>query len=205
MTKLVGISGTHGTGKSTIINGLEEVGFEVVKKSISRSAQALLGWDSLSLAGESEENMWVFQNAILDEMIKRDALIKKMEGVISGNRYMFVERSPADVWAYLSMWCKRANIPLDRTDVVDYLAKCKGAIKAYDLILVVHPNDKIPFIEDPHRENLDSRVQVENCISKFLFETVNDIVYHLTEVSQDRRTLQIVKTLNTNFRQREFK
>ena len=45
LQRIVGLSGTHGTGKSTIINGVAELGYKVNQAQLARAAQKALGWD----------------------------------------------------------------------------------------------------------------------------------------------------------------
>ena len=92
--RIVGLCGTHGTGKSTIINGIRDLGYKVNQAQLSRSAQKALGWDTLSRAQESKANMWALQYAILNAMFDRD------QEALSTGEIVLVERTPADVWAY---------------------------------------------------------------------------------------------------------
>ena len=57
LQRIVGLSGTHGTGKSTIINGVAELGYKVNQAQLARAAQKALGWETLSLSLAASEVM----------------------------------------------------------------------------------------------------------------------------------------------------
>lgn len=163
MNYIVGICGTHGTGKSTILQGVKNFGYSSNEMHISREAQKALGWDRLSIAEESIHNMWQLQNAILDAMDHRD------EQISMSRIPTIVERTPADVWAYTDMWCYRLGVPLDDTYVKEYYERCCKMSKRYAKFLVVEPNDKISFVAEANRADLKSRMSVANVINDFLW------------------------------------
>ncbi len=164
MSYIVGICGTHGTGKSTIIKGVKAAGYPVVETSIAREAQKALGWAVLSEAEKSVDNMWALQNAILHAMFLRDQTIHK-SGMIT-----VVERTPADVWAYTAMWCRRLNID-SLTDFTAsmYKARCQSMAREYRLFLQVPMSDAVPFVEEPNRADLPSRLFVALSIDNFIW------------------------------------
>jgi len=162
---IIGICGTHGTGKSTVLQAAKNAGFSVDETQLSRKAQKILGWDKLSKAEESADNMWMLQDTILQLMYDRDqAIIEK--GVLT-----VVERTPADVWAYTSLWCYRHGI--DSAFVQDrrtamYKGMCRDLASRYTKFVVVPQCEQIKFEIDPHRADLESRNFVENEINSFL-------------------------------------
>ena len=167
MRYIVGLSGTHGTGKTTIVQGVKDAGFPVSEAQLARTAQAQLGWDTLKRVEESEENMWALQHAILDALEVRDenySLIKQVT---------LVERTPADLWAYTETWCFRLGInPVFNPKAVEYKDRLLSACQRYDLFLVVKPHAVIPFVEEPNRADLASRRQVERAIDAFTWDTM---------------------------------
>lgn len=162
---IVGLCGTHGTGKSTILNGVKDAGWAVDQTQLSRAAQRALGWDTLERAVENADRMWDLQEAILAGMYDRDLSIKST-GVIT-----LVERTPADVWAYTELWCARHGID-PRTDnhARNYRARCMRMADAYNKFLIVEISDKVPFESDPRRADADSRILVADGIKKFIFD-----------------------------------
>lgn len=163
---ILGLCGTHGTGKSTILQGVKSAGFPVVEAQLSRTAQKSLGWSSLSNAEQSVENMWALQDAIINAMYDRDCLISKSK------QFTLVERTPADVWAYTELWCSRLGL----NPLTDYKAKAfKRACRQlagdfYSMFLMVPIKDEVPFQYDPHRADEKSRQTVADSISGFIWD-----------------------------------
>ena len=162
MSFIIGVSGTHGTGKSTLLHDAEEAGIEIYKSQISRSVQKKLGWDSLDRIQDSEDNLWDFQFAVLEALVERDREINAL-GVLT-----LAERTPADLWAYTKIWCSKMGIdPVRNPTARDYYIECKSAACKYNSFILVKMHDDIPFEQDPHRAKLDTRKNAENFITEF--------------------------------------
>lgn len=163
---IVGLCGTHGTGKSTILQGVKSAGLQVVETQLSRSAQKSLGWSSLSKAEQSVENMWSLQDAILNAMYDRDLLISK------SNQLTLVERTPADVWAYTELWCSRLGLnALTDSKAKSFKRLCRQlAGDFYSMFLVVPIKEEIKFVVDPHRADETSRITVSESINGFIWD-----------------------------------
>jgi predicted ATPase len=166
---LIAISGTHGTGKSTILQGLEDAGFNVDRTPVSRTVQKNLGWSSLSEATDSVEKMIDFQEAILEVMYDRDYKHRNESGVV------FVERSPADVASYATYW---TNVKFKKDDQVtrsqsdqwlsNYIGRCRAMCQHYDSIVLVPTSLDVPFIEDPNRATMENRMFCQKYINSFV-------------------------------------
>ncbi len=186
---ILGICGTHGTGKSTILNAAKDAGCKVDFSQLSRTAQKQLGWDSLSKAQESVDNMWALQDAILCAMYDRD------QKIIKSGELTIVERTPADAWAYTALWCSRLGIDvLDRfiqdkkADV--YRRMCRDLAREYARFVVVPPITEIPFEADPNRADESSRTFVEKRINEFLWDGLFP-QYTITTNSRNGRAAEI--------------
>lgn len=195
---IVGLSGTHGTGKSTIMNGVKDMGYPVNQAQLARSAQKALGWEKLSIAQESIENMWALQDAVLDAMYDRD------KAILDSCVVTMVERTPADVWAYTKMWCERLGIEyLNDYKAQQYKRHCRELASRYLKILVVPMTDKIPFVAEPNRADLQSRETVADDITKFLLGGGLPMSMILGVSKSDRiseayshMTIEIIKAFN---------
>lgn len=162
---VVGLSGTHGTGKSTILSGVKSHSLAVRETSLSRTAQAELGWETLEEAGKSESNMWALQEAILSAMSQRDSAI------CSTGEITLVDRTPADVWAYTHMWCVRLGINVEEyRRAQQFKESCFNMLQLYATVIVVPPIDSIPFIAEANRADLPSREEVQSHIDAFIWE-----------------------------------
>jgi AAA domain len=192
MSYVIGLCGTHGTGKSTILNGIKGLGLAVSESQIAREAQKALGWDALSRAQESVENVWALQNAILDAMIARD------QAICDSQKLTLVERTPADALAYTLMWCQRLNInPEEDERALDYDQRCWEASLNYGNFIYIPMNDAIPFVPDPHRADLPSREFVAKTIRHFLEENLLPY-YYLTATSREARVAEVKDVMNEN-------
>lgn len=164
---LYGISGTHGTGKSSLLSGIEHLEpITAYKNSLARDAQVALGWSDLSPAEKSAENMWALQNAILKELINRDNDL-----VATGGDWI-VERTPADLYAYTYWWCFKNGIrsPETHQPFMEYLSKLLDHSRKikYNLVFFVPQCETVPFVPEPRRASLESRNFVEDKILEYL-------------------------------------
>lgn len=167
---VIGISGTHGTGKSSIFDALAFTSvppFNVDRTQLSRSAQKNLGWDSLSVAGTSIENAWALQDSVIDALIRRD------EAIVQSEKITVVERSPLDVWAYMLMWCEKLDIDPSSDRVQEFKTKCIDATKRYSHIAIVPASPEVPFKFDPHRGDEKFRQSVEEDILRLALEILD--------------------------------
>lgn len=177
---IIGISGTHGTGKSTIVNALSNW-VQIDESQISRNAQKALGWEKLSIAGESVENMKALQEAILAAMYDRDSKL------VNNKDFIITERTPADVWAYTVMWCKRLGIDYTQDDwAKNYFGRCNEMANKYSAFIVVPINNDIPFVVDPNRADLVSREMVADIIDLFL-DAHGEKVNHVFATGKNER------------------
>lgn len=165
---ILGICGTHGTGKSTILNAAKDAGCKVDFSQLSRTAQKQLGWENLSKAQESVDNMWALQDAILQAMYDRD------QRILKSGELTIVERTPADAWAYTALWCSKLGIDVLGRFIQDkkanvYRGMCRDLAREYTKFVVVPPAAEISFEHDPNRADEQSRSFVEKVINEFLW------------------------------------
>lgn len=182
-TMIAGISGTHGTGKTTIMNALMLAQQSVDRSQISRTAQSNLGWSTLKDATKTVESTIEFQEAILMAMQERDKKI--MDAGI--NTTVFVERTPADVYAYAKWWmtnlhkCRMTHVMLWLND---FRNRCATWHDNYLTTIVVRPHHQIPFVEDPNRASLDNREFVKVEIESLVADRQHHIITSL--LSEER-------------------
>ena len=159
---ILAVSGTHGTGKSTVMRGLDALNIPVVNTQIARSAQQLLGWDSLTIAQESENNMWQLQDTILALMFDRD------QGINENKKLSVVERCPADMWAYTKMWCTRLGVDVQSKRAMLYKQKCRNLMNEYRGVFMLYPSVLVPFQAEANRADIQSRDEVQEDLIEFL-------------------------------------
>ena len=186
---LMGLTGAHGTGKSTIIQGVGEFGVQTIQSSLSRTAQATLGWDSPARAGDSEENMWQFQEAILGAMYDRDM------SILGDNTLTLVDRTPADVWGYVSLWSHRLG-GADPAHLKDFKNRCRVMASRYTAHIIVPIHDDVPFVEEQGRADIDSRDFHEKEICQFIL-TGGLTHTVLLQTGIDERVTKVAVMMNT--------
>jgi hypothetical protein len=162
---IVALCGSHGTGKSTVIKEAIARGIKVSDAQLSRTAQAKLGWETLTRAQDSLENMWLLQNAVVHAMLERDEALDSEELNV-------VERSPADAWAYTRMWLTRHGIdPYRDPEAIIYRKTLETHAKmAYDAFVIIPIREEIPFVEEPNRADLASREQIDQYVREFIYD-----------------------------------
>lgn len=160
MTKLVGVSGTQGAGKSTLIDGLKNRGWATDPFKVSRAVQAELGWESLERVMDDVETMKRFQEEVLRQKLLRDFDMGRLEtdGVI------LTERTFADIAAYTTHWCwehiDRRNWTVDEASawLTPYLSQCASAqLECYSAVILLPYMKSVKWQDDPHRAGAEFR------------------------------------------------
>jgi predicted ATPase len=186
---LFGLTGAHGTGKSTIIKGTKEYGINVVNTSLSRIAQASLGWSDLKKLEQSEDAMWEFQEGILGAMYDRD------QEVLSSRQMTLVDRTPADVWGYVSVWAQRLG-GVDEDHLRDFKNRCRVMATRYTQQIIVPISDAVPFVAEAGRADLESRDYHEKAVCQFIMTgSLPHMV--LLQTGIDERIKKVVVLMNT--------
>lgn len=165
--RVVGLCGSHGSGKTTIVNHVRAMHGAVDETpSLSRAAQAALGWDDMSRAEESAANMWALQDAILAAMRQRD------ETINAGTIPMLVDRTPADLIGYTLLWLSR--IPQRQVDwkrYDSYKMQCLQLASRYRRQLFVPFRPEIVFVPESDRADEASRTFHHDEVKKFLSQS----------------------------------
>lgn len=98
MSKVVTVSGSHGTGKSTLLTELKSRGFRVDDFKASRAVLASLN-TNLDTISKSIASIINFQNQVFEAKYNNDKELKS-----SSDDIILVERSFADIFAYTKHW-----------------------------------------------------------------------------------------------------
>lgn len=195
MAKIVALSGTHGTGKSSILNACEG-SVRVDRTGLSRGVQAKMGKNLAEILTDAD-SILSFQEAIFEAMVYRDRSIMSLSTFAEdSNRYalgdslVLVERSPYDLIAYASTWLDPIWDALievgDISSITRYhifVDKCVlHAAEMYEGIVFVPAVPTIPFVADVNRGSLESRQLLEEeLLSTLIFKT-EFCIYDLTSL-----------------------
>lgn len=187
---IVGLAGSHGVGKTTILQAIKRSGRPVDESQLSRTAQADLGWESLKPAQESQENMWNLQEAILDALQARDRRINESKVVT------LVDRTPADVWGYTKLWISRiGEDDIDMKRAERYRRRCLDLSYYYRSMIIVPIRSEIPFVEEPNRADLQSRGFHADVVNDFIMTSEFRHVV-LQSVNLDMRVIEVKSNLD---------
>lgn len=201
MSRLVGISGPQGSGKSTVLNEIKKniieynLNWVVDDFKVSRSVQEALGWESLSKVQDSPETMMRFQYEVFEQKYDHDLMLFKS----AGSEFVFTERTFADLSAYALLWTyKFIDTGLwDKKDgaafYADYNFKCLAAHRSLYCCTVLIPfMDCVKFEDDPHRASRQDVNFVYNHLNDFLTSKLAvHKVMNVTEKSPEDRSTQI--------------
>jgi predicted ATPase len=145
MAKIVGFTGAHGVGKSTILSAIAQRHLPHIRVdtfSVSRSVQQdFYPGLALSYITSDPNNVPAFQDRILERMHQRvQHLSVNQEGVV------LVDRTPIDCLSYARLWVRQAkslpNITVDLdTWLGQYTMRCVKAMSSYSFVFIVPPRN----------------------------------------------------------------
>lgn len=175
--KVVGLSGAQGGGKSSLLQKLKERGWIVDDFRVSRAVQAQLGWETLERVMDSPETMMLFQNEVLDQKYRNDAMLaaKEVTGAAPKEQIILTERTFADIYAYTALWAwrfvdsERLSFPDAVAFMTQYTHRCAQAHKEiYSATLVLPLMDHIIWENDPNRAAHKDAGTVFEDVERFL-------------------------------------
>ena len=186
MSYIIGISGTHGVGKSTLINGLKEQGVSINEMSISRMAQKKFGYSTLTEAHSDPIKSFQFQQELLNLMYIRDYFIK-FDGNHKNINFVVVERTPLDLIAYAYLW--DSKLGYNKKELETYVQTCINYLQNYySGVINLHPHENIKFEPDPNRGSLEYRYYIEEKINEYINDKIDFIDINssdnITRISQ---------------------
>lgn len=189
---IVGITGSQGCGKTTVLHDLKAAGYDVDIFSTPRAVQAKLGYSSLAeVLDQSFDKIKYFQEVILETKYNRDSVL----ALAHKDDVVFVERTFADIFAYATTWA--TQLPKKSEEFTEwvnteYFNKCKAA--QLDLqynTVILSPLET--FEPDLRRANEATRFIVDRQMHAFLdlLTTTASLTYH--EISDLDRANRITK------------
>ena len=155
---LIAVSGAHGVGKSTLLNELAMLDYNVDNFKVSRSVQKKMGYASLAEALTSYNLMKGFQEVIIQEKFEHD---NRLSSRSSLNDKIFVERSFFDILIYAELWNEKLNTNESNPDdwLEGFRIACLEWQKIYDRLIIIQTNSDIPFEKDKERGDAESQQQ----------------------------------------------
>ena len=183
---LYSLSGTQGSGKSTIISDLSNLGYNTIERKTSRSV--LKDWNmDLSWIYSDSDLMKDFQ----DEILKRKYLDE--QSAIESSEIWFTDRSYVDLLVYSCIILGHNSQNKDWLDL--YYNKCNKYQKLYSKIFYISP---LPFVTDDgtRGNSMVYNTLVDSAISKFLYKMNRSKIIDIESIDHDIRVKQILKNIN---------
>ncbi len=188
--KIVGISGAHGTGKSTILaelSLLEPRNIIVDDFKVSRTVLKELGL-TLEQATSTIESTKKYQSIVLEKKIKTDRAFSY--DTVYQNKTVFVDRTLADVYAYTRHWYEQNNI--DKEWFAAYEKKCADHVNEIYENVIILPTGKIPFVADGVRPDFSIQEKIAEYVNYFAEKYIERYVT-LEEVSIEDRVNKFIE------------
>lgn len=154
MARLIGFTGAHGTGKSTILNALANRNLPNVvidTFSVSRSVQADYGKPLNEIVAVAA-NVPEYQNRIRQRKADHIATLQQQ---YPDDYLIFTDRTPIDFYAYAKLWAQQNA--MDGQWVIDYRNQCARDMVAYSKVFFVPPR-KFPFVAELERASKETQV-----------------------------------------------
>lgn len=167
MNLLIGISGSHGSGKSTLITELcDQQKYREDKLKISRFIQSsIFNASNLDSIIADPITMVSFQEMILRIRTETNIQIKETKSFLK--KITISERTPADISVYAYHWAqKNMDNLIIQNWIKSYENSCKNQMDIYDLIIYIPPI--IPFVSDENRAPIENRDSVDIGIKEFI-------------------------------------
>lgn len=168
MVKLIGLTGAHGTGKSTVLKTLRERGYHVLDESLARKAQSQLGFGVES--APSIPNMMRLQDQVAQLMIERDQFALTLSDTAKDG-IVFVDRSPIDVVGYSDLWAKEnyedlsirplSSLQVKEANQVRFRRLMMHLVDSYAAVAFFPLDDAIPFVAESGRASEETRVTLQ--------------------------------------------
>lgn len=202
MAKVIGLSGPQGGGKTTLLNSLREMGFEVDDFKVSRQVQAELGWDSLDNVLTDVDTMREFQTKVRDVKLAREKANWERNDV----EYILTERTFADIASYTQLWSWEL-VQQGKWSIFDavqftapFVSSCAKNQVWYQGNIILPSMPHVQWQDDPHRAKHQHTGFVSNQLDKFfgMKHPKNIRTFTVTKESvQDRaqQTYDWIKTL----------
>lgn len=177
---LVAISGSQGSGKTTTLNELTKLGFNVVERKSARSVMTEqfpgMTLDDL-YATPATAQKW--QEAILARKIEDEREASESD------KLWFTERSYADLFTYAVMAVGKNNAYSDWVD--DYYNRCRDNTRKYLHTFYIEGGKFKPVADGVRGTNQHYQAMIDNTLSRVSYQMVSgddSFSYQFSTVSQ---------------------
>lgn len=160
MGRLVSVSGAAGTGKSTL---LEHLQYHVDGFRVARAILKKMGMDLYDILKDPFKTM-EFQDLILEWKMANDGHLIESN---PDEEWIFVERCPADFYAFAKTWQSKFNSQEYDDWLEEYHSECFNAMKIYDVAIIIPPGH-FDHVDDGVRAKADTQDDTHLELDAFL-------------------------------------
>ena len=185
---IISISGAQGTGKSSVLNSLKQIGYKIIEQKTSRSI--LQEWDlTLNAVNKNLAVTKEFQ----DEILRRH--YNNIKDKIDTPEIYFQERSFADIFAY------GINILGPFNEYNEYMSQyyidCQKAQQAYKHVIYLTNRPSNTVLDDGVRSTGEHFGTMMDAVIRTFIEEFNDNddVFYIDTVKHDKRIAEILRIM----------
>lgn len=197
--KLIGLSGPQGGGKSTLLNGLKDLGVFVDDFKVSRQVQERLKLESLERVYDTPQSMVYFQETVLAVKAEREELNLQR----ADTDVVLTERTFADIAAYAQLWSWKLvdagkwslREALDFS--TPFTARCVKQQEKFYGNLVLPFMSSVAWENDRRRADRSDVPFISDTLDRFFEMQRSTKVFRITEPSVDGRIKQVHDWLET--------
>ncbi len=195
MTKIIGFTGSHATGKSTLLEELRQTfakSDEVVVDtfSVPRASQAQL-YPGMALADivSNLDRVTALQNLVLQ---KKSEHLAKLRSENPDARFILTDRSPVDFIAYTCLWIEQSLKENETPEAMTqwlkaYVSECLVDVSQQYSAIVYFPANRFPFVSEANRGSAETHTRHDQLISKTLAIAHVEVVTLDSVALSDRR------------------
>ena len=160
MGRLVSVSGAAGTGKSTL---LENLCYYVDSFRVARAILKKMDMDLYDILKDPKKTM-EFQDLILEWKIANDGHLVEAN---PDKEWIFVERCPADFYAFAKTWQPKFDSQEYNEWLEEYRKACFDAMKHYSVSILIPPGH-FDHVDDGVRAKADTQDLTHRELNTFL-------------------------------------
>jgi len=183
---LIAVSGSQGSGKSTVLSALESKGYTVMQRKISRSI--LHDWNvSLEEVNTDPILTLKFQDEILERKLSDEA------DHVNSSEIVFTERTFLDSYVFYMFSFGNKHDFIEH--ITDYHTKCVVYDRSYTNICMI-PSGKFAVVDDGVRNSNNLYAESIDIVLRHNLATYYDTkTYNIDSVSVEARVEEILKKI----------
>lgn len=199
MTKIIGFTGSHATGKSTLLEELRRAfakSDEVIVDtfSVPRASQAQL-YPGMALADivSNLDRVTALQNLVVN---KKSEHLARLAAENPHAQYILTDRSPIDFIAYTWLWLAQTHAHTDLSHATQlwlnaYVQECLIDVQQGYHAVVYFPANRFAFVSEDNRGSAESQTHHDALITKALAMLEKTEVVTLDSLSVAERLVEV--------------